>query len=139
MKTTGFKLPTVLYAIGFVFFISTLLSSSCSKNDDILSTPGTIAGSWKVSLYFDSRDETSKFTGYTFNFNDGGQLVATNGTNSVTGTWSQASSKLNISFGVTPVFSDLNDDWLIEEKTSTSIRLKDDNLSQDDKLQFTKL
>ena len=32
-----------------------------------------------------------------------------------------------ISFGTTPVFEDLNDDWLIVEKNSTSIKLKDDN------------
>ena len=44
-----------------------------------------------------------------------------------------------ISFGTTPVFEDLNDDWLIVEKNSTSIKLKDDNPAQDDKLEFTKL
>ena len=35
-----------------------------------------------------------------------------------------------ISFGTTPVFDDLNDDWLIVEKTNTSIKLKEDNPAQ---------
>ena len=35
-----------------------------------------------------------------------------------------------ISFGTTPVFDDLNDDWLIVEKPNTSIKLKEDNPAQ---------
>ena len=49
-----------------------------------------------------------------------------------------ADRKFNISFGADPVLSELNDDWQIEDKTSTSIKLKDDNPAQDDRLQFTK-
>jgi len=113
--------------------------SSCSNDDNPLNNTTNPDGNWKISLFFDSGDETSNFSGYTFQFNSGGQLVATNGTNTVTGTWSQSSNKMIISFGTTPVFDDLNDDWLIEEKTNTSIKLKEDNPAQDDKLQFIRL
>jgi len=34
--------------------------------------------------------------------------------------------------------SELNDDWLITEKTLTVIKLKDDNPGQDDQLHLTK-
>jgi len=74
-----------------------------------------------------------------FIFNSNGTVAATNGSINANGTWSQASSKFNIDFGVTPVFSDLNDDWLIVEKTATSIKLKDDNPARNEKLEFVKL
>lgn len=128
MQLTRFNLLT-----GFVFLV--MILSACSKDD----TPASAQGSWRISYYFDTGDETQKFNGYTFSFNPGSQLVATNGSNTVTGTWSETSSKLIISFGSTPVFDDLNDDWLVEEKTATSIKLKEDNPLQDDKLHFTKL
>lgn len=134
------KTAKLLYALALVVAFCTLQSSSCSKNDDIIAVPQTpVDGNWRINLYFDNSDETHKFAGYSFIFNSTGQLTATNGSNTVTGTWSQGSNKLNISFGTTPVFSDLNDDWLIEEKTTTSIKLKDDNPARLEKLQFIKL
>ena len=113
--------------------------SACSNDDNPVAGTGTPDGNWKISLYFDSGDETSNFSGYTFQFNNGGQLTATNGANTVSGTWTLSSTKMVINFGTTPLFDDLNDDWLIEEKTASSIKLKEDNPAQDDKLQFTRL
>ena len=113
---------------------------SCSKDDATPSqTTTSTDGNWRASLYFDNSDETYKFTSYTFIFNSNGTVAATNGSINANGTWSQVSSKFNIDFGVTPVFSDLNDDWLINEKTSTSIKLKDDNPARNEKLEFVKL
>jgi hypothetical protein len=115
-----------------------LTFASCSKDDNPTNiTP--VEGNWRISYFFDSGDETGNFSGYNFQFNSSGVVTASNGANTVNGTWSQTSTKLIINFGTTPVFDDLNDDWLIEEKTSTSIKLKEDNPTQDDRLQFTKI
>jgi hypothetical protein len=122
--------------------LSSLILISCSKKENVIPVPqnNTIAGSWRVSLYFDNNsDETSKFFGYDFTFNSNGQISATNGSNTVTGTWIQASSKFNIDFGTTAIFSDLNDNWLLEEKTATRIKMKDDNPAKNEQLQFAKL
>lgn len=120
----------------FAILVATLAFQSCSRDNASSVNANTTDGNWRVSLYYDNSDETYKFTGYTFTFNSNGSITATNGSNSANGTWSQGSSKFNIDFGTTAVFSDLNDDWLIEEITSSSIRLKDDNPARDEKLQF---
>lgn len=123
-----------------IIIAHTLLSSSCSKKDDVVNLGnGNISGSWKVSLYWDKVDETNKVAGYTFSFNGGGQVVATKGGVNVNGTWSENSSDFQLNFGADPVLSDLNGSWLKVEKTNTSIKLKDDNPAQDDKLNFVKL
>ncbi len=139
MKNIKWSFPKFFYLVALILSTQVLQSSSCSKNDDQSVIAGDYSGGWRVSYYFDNSDETYKFTGYTFTFNNGGQLTATNGSNTVTGTWSTGSSKLIINFGAAANFSDLNDDWLIEEKTSSSIKLKDDNPAQLDRLQFIKL
>lgn len=134
------KTSKLLYSLVTIVALCSLILISCSKKDDVSSiTQGSVNGTWRVSLYFDNSDETYKFSGYNFTFNSNGQLTATNGSNTITGTWSQGSSKFNISFGTTPVFEDLNDDWLTVEKTSTSIKLKDDNPARNEQLQFIRL
>jgi len=131
-------LPKVTLYISLLL-ISSLGFLSCSNDNNPVNNSGNPDGSWRVSLFFDSGDETSNFSGYTFQFNSNGQLTATNGSTTVNGTWSQASGRMIINFGTTSPFDDLNDDWVIEEKTTTSIKLKEDNPAQDDKLQFTRL
>ena len=114
--------------------------SSCTKDsttDPTNTTPPT--GQWRIHYYWDEKDETSDFSGYTFDFLSGGVLKATKGAVSVNGTWSETSSKFIINFGADPVLSELNDDWLKIEKTATFIKLKDDNPAQDDELHFIKI
>jgi hypothetical protein len=114
--------------------------ASCSRSSDDLANPTTIStdGSWKVSFYWDKKDETSNFSGWSFAFNSGGTAVATKGSSTVNGTWSQTSSKFILSFGSDPVLSAINSNWLIVEKTTSVIKLKDDNPAQDDQLTFSK-
>jgi hypothetical protein len=128
-------------AFAIILAAHMMLSSTCSKDDDVIApgSGGNITGNWKVSLYYDnSKDETYKFSGYTFIFNSSGVLSAINGGTTVNGTWTETGSKLVIDFGAHPVLSDMNDDWLREEKTAASIKLKDDNPARDEKLQFVK-
>ena len=134
------KTSKLLYSLLPIMALCALLITSCSKKDDVAAvTQSPVTGSWRLSLYFDNSDETNKFSGYNFTFNSNGQLTATNGSNTVTGTWSQGSTKFNIDFGTTAVFSDLNDDWLTVETTTSGIKLKDDNPSKDERLEFVKL
>lgn len=130
------KVTKIISTLAIAF--ATLVFQSCSRDNASSINSNTTDGNWRVSLYYDNSDETYKFTGYTFTFNSNGSITATNGSNTANGTWSQGSSKFNIDFGTTPVFSDLTDDWLIEEITSSSIRLKDDNPARDEKLQFVR-
>ena len=135
-KTKGINL---FLALSLVTFFTTLQSSTCSKSDDVVTnTTGTPAGTWRVSLYWDSKDETYKFTGYNFTFFTNGQVTATNASNIVSGTWSETSSRLTLNFGTDPLFSKISDDYLKEEKTIASIKLKDDNPLKDEKVQFVK-
>ena len=120
--------------------ILALSFNSCTKDsttDPTNTTPPT--GQWRIHYYWDEKDETSDFSGYTFDFQSGGVLKATKGVIFVNGTWSETSTKFIIDFGADPVLSELNDDWLKIDKTATFIKLKDDNPAQDDELHFTKL
>jgi hypothetical protein len=94
-------------------------------------------GTWRITYYWDQKDETANFSGYIFMFTDGGVLMAHKGPAFETGTWSETSNKLIINF-TDPLLSDLNDDWLVTEKTATSIKLKDDNPARDDQLHLVK-
>ncbi len=116
-----------------------ILFTACSKNDDTGSTSNPPPGSWKVNFYWDEKDETTDFTGYSFVFNAGGTITVTKNGTTYPGTWSETSNKFILNFGADPVLSELNDDWQKTEKTSTSIKLKDDNPAQDDQLHFIKL
>ena len=124
-------------------FILLLLSASlaaCTQKKDATdnNTNADIKnGTWRISYYWDQKDETSNFSGYILMFIDGGTLMAHKGAAVATGTWSETSNKLNINFS-DPVLSELNDDWLVTEKTSTSFKLKDDNPAQDDQLHLIK-
>jgi hypothetical protein len=134
------KINSIKPIAALVIIFTMLLFSSCSKKDDaavINSTPA-ITGTYRISFYWDKKDETSNFSGYNFTFNSGGQATATKGGTTVKGTWSETSTKFIVDFGTDAVLSDLNDDWQIVEKTATSIKLKDDNPLQDDQVTFTK-
>ena len=112
---------------------------SCSNSNDTTGITGVPQGNWRISLYWDNTDETSDFNDYTFTFGSNNVITATNGVNTVTGTFSQASNKLIIDFGTDPLLEELNDDWLVEEKTDNSIKLKEDNPAQDDRLEFIRI
>ncbi len=114
--------------------------SSCSKDSTTNpdnTTPPT--GQWRVHYYWDKKDETSNFSGYTFDFLTGGVLKATKGAVVVNGTWSETSTRFNIDFGADPVLSKINNNWLKTEKSDTFLKLKDDNPAQDDELHFAKI
>ena len=147
MKTSIFKIAAILLAV---------VAMSCDKNndDDMLNnlSPAQVAeltsmaanGTWTIAYYFDTdKEETNHFSGYAFNFNTDGSLVATNGDLEINGTWSITDSDddddssdddssdddsdvdFNIAFSSPEDFADLTDDWDIVEFTSVRIELID--------------
>ncbi|MCR9182684.1 MAG: hypothetical protein NXH73_07135, partial [Flavobacteriaceae bacterium] len=85
---------------------------------------------WYVSYYFDDEDETDDFGGYAFTFNTDGTANASNGSNTVPGSWSVANSsggqlKLNLDFGDDDPFDELEDDWDVTEFSNEIIKLFD--------------
>jgi hypothetical protein len=141
---------------GFIYCVIltlsfSILSLSCSSSDDDSQIPNDNAvviagitasvqtGTWRITNYVDSgQNETNDFTGYTFTFGSDGVITATNGTDTISGTWSVTDSSnstddsnddidFNILFPVpdTNVFNDLNDDWDLVIYTSTKIELID--------------
>lgn len=127
-----------------------LLLAGCSKdNTNVTDNTAQIqqtqnfasAGNWRITNFNDSgQDETSHFEGYNFTFGDAGVLTATNGTNTLNGSWSVTDDSnsdddssndddinFNIFFSVpdTNDFEDLNDDWHIVFTATTKIELRD--------------
>lgn len=128
-----------------LFSMMIFLITACQNSDD--NTPGDTSGDitggkWKVSYYWDKdKEETSDFAGYTFEFRTNGVFIATGGGQTVNGTWAVTDSnrKLQIDISGTKPLDDLNDDWLLLEKTNDSIKLKDDNTTYIEDLHFQRI
>lgn len=133
-----------LFLNSFYLFSFILIFSSCSSDDDN-STTSSIqtdiensiqVSNWRVTKFIDSGDdETNNYNGYSFTFNSDSSLVATNGTNTYTGSWSVTDSNsssnsssdldFNISFTSPPDFEELSDDWDIITNSASKIELID--------------
>ena len=98
------------------------------------------SGNWIITNFVDSgTNETNDFQGYVFTFNTNGTVVATNGSDTVNGTWSVTDSNsgsddsniedddFNLAFAVSEdnKFDDLNDDWDFISVSNTQIELID--------------
>ncbi len=123
--------------------LSVVLFNAACRNGGSNSVPPT-SGVWRVTSYMDSgKNETSKYSGWTFDFRSNGTFVANipSPARTVEGTWAETSSssnKLIISISGTKALDDLSDDWLIVEKSGSVIRLTDDNPSSAEFLDFKK-
>lgn len=98
-------------------------------------------GKWRVTTYVDSGiDKTNNFEGYRFNFGVNGRLSAVKaGNDTVPGTWYVTNRNNNdfypdnsdidfhIEFFSSPNFTDLNDDWDINERNANRISLIDES------------
>ena len=132
-----------------IMFVLAVTFMACSSDDnnnnndtnnintEIQQTRNLMTSSdWIITNFNDSgQDETSNFNGYTFSFNSNGTLVATNGSNMVSGTWSIVDDSsnddsndnddidFNIFFASPDEFNDLSEDWNIVSKTNSTIVL----------------
>jgi hypothetical protein len=113
-------------------FLAILSITSCKKDEKISpSNSSTVLQdtNWKVTLFSeDGVNETSYFSGYTFDFMDGGVVKATSGSNTVNGTWAtrddSGKTKLDLNFDDVNNFDELDEDWEILTQSSTKIELK---------------
>ena len=119
-------------------FLVMFLVASCSDDssdsvkDEVKSSVS--AGTWRVTSFTeDDLDETAHFSGYNFTFGTGGDLTATNGTNTYTGSWSLSSNSsddsyddldFNIAFTNPSEFEDLSEDWEVLNHTATRLELR---------------
>ena len=129
----------------FAILLISVISVACSSSDDSNNNSGNTtqdvvntaqSGNWIITYFFDTdSEETNNFTGYVFTFGSNGVLTATNGSTTVTGSWSVTDSNsnddspddlhFNISFATPADFQDLTDDWEILTYTSSKIELRD--------------
>ncbi len=102
-------------------------------------------GEWKVTYFEDNgENETYYFDGYVFTFNDNGTVVAVNGSQSVSGSWSVKKDdghvELDLTFPATANFDELDDDWHVVEQTTSKVVLEDpDDDGPTDYLTFEKI
>ena len=142
---------TKLFSGIIVLLSLSLMSSTCSSDDDLLNDnsaqiaqieDNATAGTWRITNFVDSGvNETADFNGYDFTFNSDGSLIASNGSNTLNGTWSVTDDSnsssddsnddddidFNIFFPVPDSndFEDLNDDWDVVSNSATQIVLID--------------
>jgi len=116
--------------------------ASCSKDDKNSNNGDPVTGNWRVSFFYDNdKDETSDYTGLTFSFNTNGSIHVSGQGQQATGTWKQFSDdglpRLEINFNTTNSdLQELNDDWVIESKNNSEIKLSDDNPDRNEQLHF---
>lgn len=140
--------------LSIIFLAVVVLFSACKTEDNNVnpSSGGNnnsgvlVTGvNWRVSYFYDNdKDETSDFSGYTFEFRSDNTLVANNGSNTISGTWNETVDdnlpRLVIQLNTTnDKLDELNDDWVVESKTASEIKLKDDNPDRNEQLHFIKL
>ena len=122
------------------------LFSACTEDsatsDDVIDDIDRIittapASTWVVDRFIDSgQDETSDLACYALTFSDDGTVTATDGTSSVTGTWSISDDDstddspdddvdFNLLFPTTGTLEELNDDWNIVTYADDRIELID--------------
>ncbi|MCC7466552.1 MAG: hypothetical protein IT261_09795 [Saprospiraceae bacterium] len=125
MFSVRISLP--LFLLLFTGLIACDDNSSSSNNG---SGPTPAAGVWKVSYFFDKQDETSYYSGFTFEFGANGSLSATNGSQTWSGTWAtgfdDSSNKFLIDFsGAVPsALGELEEDWRIIKMESNQMHFE---------------
>lgn len=116
--------------------ICLLIVAIACKKDSPKKLERTIEeGTWKVELFSeDGVDQTHHFVGYVFDFKEDGSVTASNGSLTITGTWStndnvEDDSSRNIhfvlSFPSTNHFEDLSDDWHLKTMSDSKVSLED--------------
>lgn len=135
--------------VGLLAGILTIISG-CSNTPSLGENPATDtelltqSGNWKVSYYWDKdKDETSDFSGYTFEFKSGEVFQATFRDGAIfTGRWFRTTDdglpRLVISITGNKQMEELSDDWVLEVLQEKKIELRDDNDTHVEQLHFVK-
>lgn len=123
------------FSVSAILLLSGFAMTGCDtetgpKPDPLAEVRAIIkTGSWEITYYFDGTDETGRFAGYAFVFNDDETVRAARNTEAVSGVWELQTvsngHKLVLDFGANEPFDRLNDDWDIKEHTVSKIVLED--------------
>lgn len=125
------------------FLLSGVFLLISCKKDSNDTNRSSFEGTWRIVLFTDhGNDETNDFSGYLFSFGNNGVLEASKSGSAKTGTWSYEGDEFNINLGEktgsNKPLGELTDDWELISKTSTEIKLKDDNDASAEFLTFKK-
>jgi hypothetical protein len=124
-----------LSAILLTTMLACTSQSGVDLPTDLSMTSKVVAdGHWQVTYFFDSdKEETSKFSGYTFSFNSDNTILATKASSDVRGKWIISDSHSSddnpdhvhfiLTFPGNTIFDDLNEDWNFVRQTSKKIEL----------------
>ena len=135
---------TILFSLIVLLGLSACSNSSDDNSNNPSIPNSDLSGNWKVTYFWDKdKDETSDFNGYTFEFKSDGTFVAhLPGGSTQTGTWGERPddgvTKLDIVIPGAKPLDDHNEDWVILEKTDTSLKLRDDNTTQLEEIHFSR-
>jgi hypothetical protein len=135
------KIFTGIVYLTAILFACTKPQNNTNVNNN--TNTNVIAGTWKVSLFTErTENKTNDFAGYTFTFSTGGKLVVSKSGVTKEGTWSVSNNRFTIDLGAKSAankpLGELTDDWIIVIKNDTKISLKDDNVTSNEILEFSK-
>lgn len=100
---------------------------------ETLISDGETNGLWRISRFVeDGIDETSDFTGFTFDFQTNDVIIANHNDSNTNGTWLSFTDdgrlELRIEFGSSNLaLQELNDDWYFVRQSDTEIVLEERN------------
>ena len=106
------------------------LTTKCSSLSGLVETLKD-SDDWKITSFIeDGKDETFKFTLFTFNFQSNGQLVATSDGQTVNGTYrvfcDDGKLEMSMSFSADSPLRELNDDWYFLSQSGRCLLFEDD-------------
>lgn len=116
-------------------FINNYIGTCETQSNQSTLSEVVVQGTWMVSFFMDEgHDETYEFNGYTFVFNQNGTLVATKNSINTNGNWESyphdGNTKFEIDFpggGGNGALHYLEEDWIVLEYTTSSIKLSHQN------------
>ena len=133
---------------------ATFLVTSCMRqvntpdnNNGNSSNGTTVTGNFSITSFTDNNsleDKTADFDGYNFQFTKEGKIIATKGSTSEEGIYTEKPShegeaaKLVINFS-SQALSPLSKSWAIVTITDTEIDLRDDDAGSNEVLHFSAL
>lgn len=117
-----FPLTVILYNTFYIVVENdeelAVLISECEEINPISLTQILIEGVWFIDFYFEGEtDQTEEFCEFRLNFDEDGQVVASNGVESISGSWTidfvEDEIVVIFDFEANSVFEQVNDTWFV--------------------------
>lgn len=127
MKSATISLSFLL----IVIFTAVFTSCTPESLDYSATTKEFISkGQWSIDLFFAGQDKTAQYSNYKFTFLGNGTAAATNGIETIPGTWSVVTDVnrneiLLINMNTQNQMQELNVQWSVTDKNNLIIAMKD--------------